>query len=133
MHMYVHPQRQSDTHPHEHTLTYTNAGCTMKIVSELIIFILSSKSHFWIGVLMQSFLFFLKKKIKKHIFRPELDRFEVISSLFGPNWPELKIGKKKRRFVIDVRPATTTATRRIHASWTWVRHPWKHPCFLGVD
>ena len=46
MHMYVHPQRQLDTHLHEHTLTYTNVRSTSKIVSELIIFILSSRSHF---------------------------------------------------------------------------------------
>ena len=48
IHMYVYPQRQSDKHPHKHT----DAGSTKKIVSELIIFILSSGSHFWIGVLM---------------------------------------------------------------------------------
>ena len=34
------------------TRTHTDAGSTKKIVSDLIIFILSSESHFWIGVLM---------------------------------------------------------------------------------
>ena len=34
------------------TWTHNDAGSTKKIVSELIIFILSSSSHFWIGVLM---------------------------------------------------------------------------------
>ena len=74
MHMYVHPQRQLDTHPHEHTLTYTNVGSTSKIVSELIIFILYSRSHFWIGVLMQYifFPFFFNKKTH-----------------FSPNWTDL--------------------------------------------
>ena len=58
MHMYVHPQRQSDTHPHEHKLTYTNAGSTTKIVSELIIFILSSRSFLnwglWVPILVST-------------------------------------------------------------------------------
>ena len=48
IYMYVHPKRQLDKHPHEHTV----AGNTTKIGSELIFFILSSRCHFWIGVLM---------------------------------------------------------------------------------
>ena len=44
----------------------------------------------------------------------------------GLFWPILdRIGKKKR-LVTDTRAAALTAAHCVHASWTQVRHPWRH-------
>ena len=121
MHMYVYPQRQSDMHPHEHTETYINAGSTMKIVSELIIFILSSRSHFWIGVLMQSFFLFFflfLYKIKKK------------NTYFGPYRPvsgRIK-NREKKILVTNACVAASTVARYVRASWTRVHRSWRHTC-----
>ena len=50
--------------------------------------------------------------------------FRHISDQIGPDWAESELEKKKK-FVMDARAGTSTATRRICACWTWVRRPWR--------
>ena len=56
------------------------------------------------------------------LFRPISDRIE----LNRPVSSQIEIGgKKKKRFAMEARAATSTAAWCVHVCRMWMRHPWR--------